>query len=370
MQSDDSIAPSSNNNSAKRSWVRRNALKLGLSGFIAFAFCLILRRGGLPIVPEKAAFENVKWWTCGGYAVTFFAWSTIRAVRSRHLLRAVEPSITVREIVTISFIGFLAIFTLPLRLGEVVRPALFNQKSRISFATATGVMGAERIIDGLTLMILLGTMLPLGRPLNPLPNHIGNLPIPVVAVPAAAYTSLLVFIAAFAAMALFYWRRAFARDLTERVIGVVSKRLAQLVANQVEKLSEGFRFLPSAKHIGPYLLETLVYWLVSASGMLLLAWGCGIRDITLPQIFAVMGVLGIGIIAPGAPGYFGAFQASLYAGLALYFGESVVFGPGSAYVFLLYVLQLGGVFVIAIFALLLDKDIGRQAANAQTWQKP
>jgi glycosyltransferase 2 family protein len=342
---------------------RRYATRLALSVLIALLFWVILRGGGLPVVPDLQAFSAMRWWTCGAYALCLVAWSLVRAIRTRHLLRPVAP-VSTRQILAVSWIGFLAIFVLPFRLGEVVRPALFHTKSKVPFATATGSLGAERIIDGLYLMVVLGVALPLGRPLHPLPDHIGRLPIPVVAVPAAAYSMLLVFIGAFVAMALFYWRRGFARRITQAVLGLFSKRLGCFVSDQVEKLSEGFRFLPSAKHFIPYLAETTVYWAVAALGMWLLAWGCGIPGVTFAQACAFMGVLGLGIIVPGAPGYFGAFQGSVYAGLALYFPESVVLGAGSAYVFLLYVLQLSMMVVNALVALIMERGMAEAAANA------
>lgn len=337
------------------SLLKKHSVKLVGSVIIAFALWLILRRGGLPVFPATETFEKVHGWTVAAYAVTVGLWSFVRAMRTRHLLLPVA-SVSNRQILTVSWIGFLSIFVLPFRIGEMVRPALFHHQGQVSFATATGACGAERIIDGLVLMTLLGISLPLGGPLDPLPDHIGKLPIPVVAVPAAAYSMLMMFIAAFTAMALFYWRRGWARQMTDRVFGLVSKRLASFLAGQVEKISEGFRFLPSPRHLLPYLLETLLYWGIAAMGMWLLAWGCGVQDMTYIRSCALLGVLGLGIIVPGAPGYFGAFQGSVYAGLALYFSENVVLGAGSAYVFLLYTTQLGMMFLLAAVAGLLDRD--------------
>lgn len=348
--------------SGRTAFVRRHAAKLIASVVIAFAFWLILRGGGLPVVPTAETFARVRWWTIPAYALTVALWSSIRALRTRHLLRPVGP-VSSRQVLAVSWIGFLAIFVLPFRIGEVVRPALFHQKGSVSFATATGACGAERIIDGLFLMTLLGVALPLGGPLDPLPDHIGKLPIPVVAVPAAAYSMLLVFVGAFAAMALFYWRRELARRLTSKVLGLVSKRLATFFSGQVEKLSEGFRFLPSLRHLLPYLGETVAYWAIAAAGMWLLAWGCGVEGMTYARACAFLGVLGLGIIVPGAPGYFGAFQGAIYAGLALYFVEPVVLGPGSAFVFLLYVVQLAMMFVHALVGGLIDRDVARVSSE-------
>ena len=40
------------------------------------------------------------------------------------------------------------------------------------------------------------------------------------------------------------------------------------------------------------------------------------------------------------PGFFGAYQLSVYAGFAMYFTPEQVVGPGSAYVFIMYLSQL------------------------------
>ena len=324
--------------------LRQNYTKILASIVIGVAFWLVLRRGGLPIMPDD--FGSVKWWTLPAYAATVAIWSTLRAARTRHLLRPVAP-IPLTQILSVSWIGFLAIFVLPFRIGEVIRPALFKNKNQVSFATAAGACGAERIIDGLVLMTLLGVSLPLGGLLDPLPDHIGELPIPLVAVPAAAYFTLLLFVAAAIAMSVFFWRRQWARRTIDRLVGTVSKRLAAYLSDQVEKLSEGFRFLPSPRHIAPYMLETILYWTVAAAGMWMLAWGCGVSDITLTRSFALLGVLGLGIIVPGAPGYFGAFQGAIYAGLALYFPEDIVLSNGATFVFCLYAAQMSVMFIMA-----------------------
>jgi len=335
--------------------LRRHSIKLLASLVIGVAFWLILRGGGLPVLPESSSLDGIRLWTWPAYACSVALWSFIRAARTRHLLRLVAE-VPLRQMLSVSWIGFLSIFVMPFRLGEIVRPALFHQTGRVSFAASTGACGAERIIDGLLLMTVLGVSLPLGGPLDPLPNHIGKLPIPVVAVPAAAYSTLLVFVLAFIAMAVFYWRRQWARRSTYRIVGILSHGLAEFLADQVEKLSEGFRFLPSPRHLVPYVVETLLYWGIAAAGMWLLAWGCGIEDMTFVRSCALLGVLGLGIIVPGAPGYFGAFQGSIYAGLALYFVESQVPGPGAAFVFILYVTQLGVMFLMALVAVLLDRN--------------
>jgi len=52
-----------------------------------------------------------------------------------------------------------------------------------------------------------------------------------------------------------------------------------------------------------------------------------------------MGVLALGILLPNAPGYFGAFQISVYASLALYFSASEIQSAGAVFVFVQYAVQ-------------------------------
>ena len=79
-----------------------------------------------------------------------------------------------------------------------------------------------------------------------------------------------------------------------------------------------------------------------------MARACGIDAMTFGQAFVILGVLALGIMVPNAPGFFGAFQISIYAGLAMFYPAEVVIGPGSAFVSLLYVCQLSVMLVGAI----------------------
>ncbi len=320
----------------QRQWLERLALSLILAG----GFVWIALRGGLPLFPPKEAFGAVKWWTVGVYIISLAVVHWFRAARWRHLLRSIGEA-SLWNVVCVAWVGFGAILLSPLRSGEIVRPYLITRHSSVKLWEATGTVGAERIIDGLTVSVVLFLGLRLAKPLDPLPDHIGDLPVPVAAVPAAATGALIVFVGAFVAMGLFFFAREFARRLTLRIVGVVSKRLAETLANVVERVAEGMRFLPSPKHLGPFLAETSVYWVANACGVWLLAWGSGLQTTTLAEAAVTMACVGIGILVPSGPGYFGAFQLSTYAALAMYVPETSLRASGAAFVFLLYVTQIG-----------------------------
>jgi uncharacterized protein (TIRG00374 family) len=343
----------------------KHGIKLGVSVFIAVAFGWMLERGGLPIIPPASAFAKVNVPMCIAYCFIFMGWHAVRATRWRHLLAPIAD-VPLRRIIAVSWIGFGATLLMPLRAGEFVRPYMIRQKGKVTMAAATGTIGAERIIDALYLTLVLGVCLQFAKPLDPLPDHIGKLQIPVAAVPYYAYVALCAFTCAFALMGLFYWRPRIGHMVVEKTLGIVSKPIAEKAADFVGRTADGLKFLSNPRYFGPFMFETTLYWFGNGFSMWLLARACGIEQITVVQALVVMGVLGVGILVPAGPGAFGAFQASIYAGMAMYFPDDVVLGPGVAFVFLLYVIQFAWHILTAGFFLIVDRDAAREVIEAET----
>lgn len=323
----------------------------------------LLRAGALPLFPGPEAFAGVKWWTVWAYTAIWIAVHLVRSLRWHWLLAPIHR-VSLRKVLTVSTIGFAAILLMPLRTGEIVRPVLIRQQGKLTAWEATGTVAAERIIDGLMLSALLFIALQLATPLDPLPDHIGALPVPVAVVPGAAYSALILFTVAFVVMGAFYWRRAWARRLVENVLGLISLRLAAWLATRIEQVAAGLRFLPQTRFALPFVLATALYWLLNAAGAWLLAWGCGFTDITFAQACTLVGVLALGILLPNAPGFFGAFQISVYAGFAMYFPAEKVVTAGAAYVFLLYLIQVATTLAGALVAAVVERvDLSNALRN-------
>lgn len=347
-----------------RSWLRRHARALVASVFVGAGFVWLLGAGGLPVVPTRSAFAGLRWWTVPVYALIWLAVLLLRSARWHFLLAPIKV-VPLRRIVTVSLIGMAGLILLPFRLGELIRPAMIRKKGELSGWAATGTVGGERIIDGLFLSVLLLVTLPLASMLSPLPDRIGALPISPSVVPRAAYSAAVLFAAAFVAMAVFYWHRAFARRLTRRVLGIVSTRLADGLSDAVERVASGFGFLPRIRYSGPYVLVTLVYWVVNIAGVELLMWGVGLDGVTFARACVVIGVLALGILVPSAPGFFGAFQFSLYAALALFFAPNRVVSSGAAFVFIVYVTQMSVSLVAGFISLLVEHVSARELMAAE-----
>jgi hypothetical protein len=336
------------------------ALRLGISLAIGAGFAWVLGRGGLPIVPEPEAFAELAPWAVPIYLLSLIGVHWFRAARWRYLLQTVGE-VRLRDVVSTSFTGFAAILFLPLRMGEVVRPYLVSKRGAVGGWQAAGTVAAERVIDGLVLSAVLFVGLVTTTALDPLPDHVGGLAVPVATVPRAAYGALALFAACFLLMALLYrWRRRALR-LTRATLGRLSPRWGKRAARVLEHVIAGLGFLPRARQLAPFLLETGCYWGLNAAGLWLLAQGCGLPAIGFGQACVVMGCIGIGILVPAGPGYFGTFQISAYLALAMYVPPERVAVSGAAYVFIAYVSQLAQHLVGAGVGALLD--LGQPAAR-------
>lgn len=340
---------------APQSFLQRHAFKIGASLLLGAGLAWLLAHGGLPLLPPREAFAALRPWTVPAYVGSLALVHLFRAARWRHLLRPVGE-VSTRSVIAVSWIAFAAILLSPLRTGEVVRPYLITRRGTVRLWEAAGTVAAERIIDGLVLSVMLFAALQASTPLDPLPDHVGDLQVPAAAVPGAAYAVLALFAVCFALMAVFFWRRDFARAATRAVVGIVSRPLADRLAGIVERVADGLRFLPSARRTAPFLAETLAYWAINAAGVWLLGWGVGLTGITLAEACVVVGCIGIGILVPAGPGYFGAFQLSAYMALAMFFPEAMIKGPGAAFVFLLYASQVGFHVVAAVIGLALEPE--------------
>lgn len=315
-----------------------------------------LHEGALPVLPPAESFATVRWWTVPVYVSLYLVTLLLRAIRWHWLLLPIRR-VRLARIIRVSFVFYGATVVLPFRTGELVRPSLLHQKERVSWWAASGIVGAERVVDGLVLSLLLFVALQVAEPLPVLPDRIGDLTVPVSVVPSAAYTVLAMFAAAFVAMGVFYWRREWMRGVLHRILGAVSPRLADLAAGVLERFASGLGFLPQTRYSLPFLGITLAYWGINTVSVWLLVWGAGIDTLTLAQGAAVLGVLALGFLAPNVPGFFGTFQLSLYAGLAMYLAPETVVGPGAAAVFLMYVLQMCTSVVCAAVALALEARV-------------
>jgi glycosyltransferase 2 family protein len=333
----------------EKSFLRRHAAKLIASVAITAGVLYTIHAGGLKMVPDKGDFGTVHWFALALYAPLVLGMTWFRSVRWRFLLRQIIV-IPKMRLFAVSCAGFAAILLLPFRLGELARPYMLRTRPEdikpgepvLTMTAATSSVVAERVIDGMFISIVLAIALLAVPTLHPLPEKVMDLGISVAHVRMLGFGMLGLFSVA---LTTIYFARAWAVRATEIVFGLFSKKLAGKLAGIAEHLADGLHVFRRGRDFAGFLLETTAYWGLNALGMWLLAYACGVTHgdgsaITFGEALTLMGMLSCTILIPGPPGLLGVFQAGIYAGMTMYFPTAIVSGPGAAYVFLLYTVQV------------------------------
>lgn len=196
-------------------------------------------------------------------------------------------------------IGYAANSVLPLRLGEVIRAIWMNHKSGISRLTCLGSIAAERIIDGLSLMIILSVALfVLGANLSP-SSVMGKLLI------SGGGTIIVGIVILF--LCVF---------LSRQFLLIVNRIFGTRVRVMAEKLLHSFTILRSPTLLSTVVLLSLLTWLIEGSMFGIMAWVMGIPN-PVSVGYCCLGLVGLGVLLPTAPGHIGLFEASVVLGFQL-----------------------------------------------------
>ena len=224
----------------------------------------------------------------------YFVGVWLRSARWGHLLPAhsVKTSTLFKALV----VGFTVNNLLPLRMGEVARAYLLSRWCRIPYGATIASLVVERVLDGLSLAVLLLVSLAF----LPAPGYLL-----IVGVLAAGG-----FLAGAALLALAAWRSSALTALA----ALVARRLPSHVGAVLERLAESFARSLALVH-DPARLARLL-------GLSLLAW-C----FELGLFFVLL--LAFATLVPSSPGYVGTFDGVLIN--VLHDAAGIAAGQAAAY---------------------------------------
>ena len=227
-------------------------------------------------------------------------------------------------------IGFMINSVLPGRVGEIARPAIIRKKENVPFSLGLATVGAERMLDGITL-VLLFTWMSSAVAVDPdmemsVRGHyvsgevLENLASGMIVVS-------IVLLALVAAMNI----RAVQRLLKRAVLGIpdliapvgarrerLRKKIFVPAAHIIDHTAAGLSLL---RHPGK-LLVCCVYsaaiWLSQAAVFYIAVLGSPRISITFTQSTTVFIIVCLFIILPSVPGFWGVWEAGGVFGLALF----------------------------------------------------
>ncbi len=238
-----------------------------------------------------------------------------RAWRWRYLLLPEKRDVRFWSMFAGNAVGFAVNFSLPGRVGELVKPLYLAQKEKIRAGFAIGTVVVERIFDMFTMCFLLGVFL-LARPLYASrfnPGTVGYSKLYLWGIVGVAFASALLLIS----LALYFFR-----EKTLRVISFLLRpfpqRFSQRVILLAEEFIRGLKFFRSRKYLFLYTFFSFVVWLgiIFYYWVFFLAFGIKLLYVLLlPYVFLTM----VGASIP-TPGMVGGFHWFSKVGLTLLYG--------------------------------------------------
>ena len=261
----------------------------------------------------------------------------LRALRYQLLL---DHPMSLKEMLPIVAVSFLAISVVPLRMGELVRPYLLAEKHGVPFGAAMAAVVLERLFDMVALLILLGAT---GLFVD-LPESIvvGGLDLLAVGQSTLAISASVGF-AGVLALAFAGGRIV---PVVVAIAAAVSPGLADAIENLLMRFVDGLRVLVSNPGrtalaglctVGTWSLMLSTVWL-SMMGMEGIA--ASVDLVLLNWSSAMMGT----VLFP-TPGFLGAFEAPSVVSLMVMGVEREV---ATAYSLGLHALLLGHSIVIGL----------------------
>ncbi|MEY3011540.1 MAG: hypothetical protein RIT45_275 [Pseudomonadota bacterium] len=286
---------------AARSWPVDKLFGGSLEWAPEFAATLQLR-GGEGLVSWSLSLGHLL--AYAGILTLIHGW---RVLRWLPLVRPFAP-VPLAVLNRIGAVGFMGVFLLPLRLGELVRPTLLARDGGVPFGTGLSMIAVERISDGLMVTLMLFGVL---------------LTVPETAlerspeVRQGAYAALTVFGSAMIGLVLTAVARNFTKRLLELTVGRLSGQLASRIHGLLTTFIDGLRVLGSPGAIASFVLLTAGYWLTNGFGIWVMARGLGL-EVPVTAGYAMMCCVVVGMMIPNSPGNVGSFWYFLLLPMGLY----------------------------------------------------
>jgi glycosyltransferase 2 family protein len=289
----------------------KNRIRLGIGLAVSFFFLYLAMRGiDWPQLWDLFRSGNYI------YLIPVFVLiaiiSGIRAIRW-HLLMERDPGLTLTEIFHLINIGYLFNNILPAKAGEAARGYLAGRKVSGGLGQAVSTILIERLLDVLSVVVLLAILLPL-------------IELPTWAVRGG----MLLGGAALGGMAaLLVVARVGPRavDWLWRIVGRLPLVGHPKVREGLIHLAEGFAVLTRPRRLVPVLLTTAAIWLGYAAMNRLMMYVFGMEGLPLTAAALVLCFTGLSMVVPSSPGAIGPFEWAGVQALALFAVEqSAAFG--------------------------------------------
>ncbi|MCX7944949.1 MAG: flippase-like domain-containing protein [Deltaproteobacteria bacterium] len=282
------------------------------------------------------SFSQIKWTYIIMYLFFLTGIQIVRTTRWGVMLKPIKSNISFKDLYIVSSVGFMALVTLPLRLGEFARPYLIYERCNVSLSAAMATIVVERVIDGITIgFVFFATWIILGVTFNTsIPPFLVN----------AGIIFFVIFVGIFIICMLMYLKQSFFERVVRFIFRIFSHDLGERIVGILNRFIYGLRSLPDVKSFLNIFIQSMIYWGLNATGLYLMFYACGLftaDEKPLPYIaaYVVLCMQVIGITIPSGPAFVGPFDFFTLKALELFVAPSLMNSNALLYVFVVHTMQ-------------------------------
>jgi hypothetical protein len=273
-----------------------------LAGIILSILLVYLSVKGIDFRRVEEGFKTVRYLYLIPFILMILAIQALRSWRWGVILAPLDK-VSFSTLFSVSSVGFLAIVSIPARIGELARPYLIANRSHIKMTAALGTIFVERIFDSLTILML-AIMIPLFIPLPPWLIRSSILFLSITLVLLAAIVFMII-----------------KRETSLRAIDPFLKKLPERYAVKITSLLhhfiDGFSVITDIKRLLVLTFISLIIWLTTVASIKLLFLTFSFT-LSWTAALTLMVILLIGIAIPAAPGFVGNWHYACILGLGLF----------------------------------------------------
>lgn len=271
-------------------------------GFGISAVCLALVFRGVDFQELASALRAAEYVRLVPAIVLLAGSLVVRTLRWRGLFFP-QTGLRFRTLFHVLNIGYLANNILPARVGDLVRAGLVSTREPVSASRALATVVVERVLDGLTLVLILVFLLPL----FPVPDWVARIGQAAGVVMGSAGLGLVVLST----------QRARSVRWAHAILSRIPRINGMRWAEQVGGLVDGLGALRSPAALGQAGLWSVMVWVLSglAYYFVLQAFDLGLSVAAGMFVLAVTTLIQI---VPSTPGYVGVFDYTAVLALSLF----------------------------------------------------
>lgn len=279
---------------------------LGL-GIGAFLLWILFRNTDWHAV--GLALKQANWWWLGlSFGVVFITFLT-RIVRWGYIVRTAQP-VSFRAMYSATQIGFLGNFSLPGRVGEVIRAVVLSRLTGMTFSRCFAFVALDRVTDLFGLIAVMLIAASAFHPTAPIVlEELAN-PIEPDAIRLAALSTGAVMVAIIAAFVILYCSKTFAVRVVAATVGRISSGLSQRLEGMVAQFADGMHVFKSVGDMSRAIGWSLVTWALGT-----FCYYCVLEAFAIEApwytAFIVMAFLAVAISVPSTPGFVGPFHIAI-----------------------------------------------------------